>query len=76
MPDTPTKKEKTEISLDESENDSWGEDQKKHGYYYDDAHGYEVYTPEKETDGEARREESEIAPNKKAGPQNGIRQSK
>ena len=24
------------------------EDQKEHGYYYDDAHGYEVYEPEED----------------------------
>ena len=27
---------------------SWSEDQKKHDYYYDDAHGYEVFEPDKE----------------------------
>jgi hypothetical protein len=30
--------------------DSWGQDQKKHEYYYDDAHGYEVYEPDKDDD--------------------------
>jgi hypothetical protein len=28
--------------------DTWSEDQKDHGYYYDDAHGYEKYEPEEE----------------------------
>jgi hypothetical protein len=28
------------------ENGAWGEDQKKKGYYYDDAHGYEIFTDE------------------------------
>ena len=47
MPETP--KKKTEIEDEEAEqNDSWAEDQKERGYYYDDAHGYEVYTPEDE----------------------------
>ena len=23
----------------------WSEDQKSRGYYYDDAHGYEIYKP-------------------------------
>jgi len=32
------------------------EDQKEHGYYYDDAHGYEEYDPEAEGDGDAKTE--------------------
>ncbi len=28
------------------EDGTWEEDQNKHGYYYDDAHGYEVFKPE------------------------------
>ena len=36
--------------------DSWEEDQKKRGYYYDDAHGYEVYVPDEyEDNAEATR---------------------
>lgn len=27
---------------------AWAEDQREHGYYYDDAHGYERYEPEKD----------------------------
>jgi hypothetical protein len=27
---------------------SWSDDQKRREYYYDDAHGYEVYEPEKD----------------------------
>ena len=47
MPETP--KKKTEIENEEAEeNDSWAEDQKERGYYYDDAHGYSVYTPDDE----------------------------
>ncbi len=34
------------------EQSSWAEDQEKHEYYYDDAHGYEVYSPNEETAGE------------------------
>ena len=26
----------------------WSEDQKARGYYYDDAHGYEIYDPEED----------------------------
>ena len=30
---------------------TWSDDQTKHRYYYDDAHGYEAYEPdEEETD--------------------------
>ncbi|MBK8466606.1 MAG: hypothetical protein IPL32_12310 [Chloracidobacterium sp.] len=46
MPETP--KEKRDIEKEknvEREKDSWREDQKKHEYYYDDAHGYEEYDP-------------------------------
>lgn len=25
---------------------TWGDDQEKHRYYYDDAHGYEKYDPD------------------------------
>jgi|GEM_PF-2854235 len=26
-----------------AESDNWADDQKKHSYYYDDGHGYEVF---------------------------------
>jgi len=55
MPETP--KEKREIEKDkhdEPEKASWGEDQRNREYYYDDAHGYEVYKPDEEDDAEAR----------------------
>ena len=46
MPETPKEKRgiKKEKS-DEREKASWAEDQKKREYYYDDAHGYEIYVP-------------------------------
>lgn len=31
-----------------SDADTWGADQKRRRYYYDDSHGYEVYKPESE----------------------------
>lgn len=31
---------------------TWAEDQKKHSYYYDDAHGYEDFDPSEDTDDE------------------------
>lgn len=50
MPRTP----KENCEPDQQEKESWGEDQKRRQYYYDDAHGYEVYDPtddkENETD--------------------------
>lgn len=41
---------------------SWSEDQKKHEYYYDDAHGYEVYVPE-EDDRDSKAEQTNECPN-------------
>lgn len=32
--------------------DNWADDQKEREYYYDDAHGYEEYTPEAEDEPE------------------------
>lgn len=52
MPETPKEKpacepvEPSELDKD----DSWEGDQEKRGYYYDDAHGYEVYVPEEDAD--------------------------
>jgi len=50
MPENPREKKdlekKQEKSCEEKEKSSWSEDQKKHNYYYDDAHGYEVYKPD------------------------------
>jgi len=38
--------------------DSWEDDQKQHEYYYDDAHGYEVYEGnEADDDQESKRGE-------------------
>ena len=41
----------SEEKENERENDAPGEDQKRRSYYYDDAHGYEIYQPD-ESDGE------------------------
>lgn len=30
------------------EKPNWADDQRERGYYYDDAHGYEQYDPEKD----------------------------
>ena len=49
MPETPKKKRDVDNQKSD-EKDSWREDQKERGYYYDDAHGYEVYVPEEDDD--------------------------
>lgn len=42
-------KEREEQEKCETEDrDSWSKDQQEKGYYYDDAHGYEIYQPEEE----------------------------
>lgn len=44
----------------DEDSDSWAEDQKDREYYYDDAHGYEKYVPEEET--EEQCEEPAVKP--------------
>ena len=36
----------------ESDEANWENDQKRRSYYYDDAHGYEVYNPDEEDEEE------------------------
>lgn len=56
MPENPHDKEdlkKKREKLSETpekrdETGAWSEDQKKKSYYYDDAHGYEIYTDEED----------------------------
>jgi len=43
---------KNEEILIESQEDSWAQDQREKNYYYDDAHGYEIYNPEQDEDDE------------------------
>ena len=46
MPKTPNQKHEIDKATKEEHTQaSWGEDQKKHEYYYDDSHGYETYIP-------------------------------
>ncbi|HRI03796.1 MAG TPA: hypothetical protein PLL77_08645 [Pyrinomonadaceae bacterium] len=47
MPETPKQKDKPDGPV-EKDPSNWSEDQQKRGYYYDDAHGYEKYEPEKD----------------------------
>ena len=50
MPEKPKEKPVSENDEAADEQASWSEDQKKHEYYYDDAHGYEKYDPECDED--------------------------
>lgn len=52
MPETPKEKPACEpLGPNEFEKtNSWEDDQEKRGYYYDDAHGYEVYDPDSDED--------------------------
>lgn len=50
MTENPQDKEsippKEEKKRAEDEKNAWAEDQKERGYYYDDAHGYEIFKDE------------------------------
>lgn len=46
----PPKQKPPQPKQNEKETDSWADDQAEHQYYYDDAHGYEVYKPDEEDD--------------------------
>ena len=51
MPETPKKEsvKKTDLVKEQiTEAESWEADQKHREYYYDDAHGYEVFTDTEE----------------------------
>jgi hypothetical protein len=49
----PPKREKVSPEDEKrEENGAWAEDQKERGYYYDDAHGYEIFTDDEEKDEE------------------------
>jgi len=60
MPEKPKEKKdslrKTEkIAEEKRENKNegaWSEDQREKSYYYDDAHGYEIYNPDEDDDEE------------------------
>lgn len=53
MPGKPKEKGKVEKKKPEKgASSSWSEDQKEREYYYDDSHGYEVFDPEQEADGD------------------------
>ena len=57
MPETPKEKYEAEKhEKDAPDAASWGEDQKNHEYYYDDAHGYEIFNPDNEDEDEPAAE--------------------
>ncbi len=55
MPRTP----KDSCEPNEQDEQTWGEDQKRRQYYYDDAHGYEVYDPDDDEDKEVDAEDEQ-----------------
>jgi hypothetical protein len=40
--------EEDEKNLPEADKDNWSRDQLEKSYYYDDAHGYEIYNPDED----------------------------
>jgi hypothetical protein len=57
MPKAPKKEQK--IANNEPEKASWSKDQQTREYYYDDAHGYEVYTADEEEPDEEEKENAD-----------------
>jgi hypothetical protein len=45
---TKDKHSKESVKEEFAEKTSWNNDQKSRRYYYDDAHGYEIYCPEED----------------------------
>jgi hypothetical protein len=56
MPENPKEKNDKESEAEKSrkgksetdEKSSWSRDQREKSYYYDDAHGYEIYNPDED----------------------------
>ncbi len=49
MPKTPKEDSKEfNETVEPPDKDRWSEDQKERSYYYDDAHGYEVFEPDED----------------------------
>ena len=58
MPETPKNKPAAEEKPDkERDTSTWEDDQKRREYYYDDAHGYEVFDPENDDEDDSRVDE-------------------
>lgn len=41
---------KDEVETEEIDRAAWSQDQQQKSYYYDDAHGYEIYNPDEDDD--------------------------
>ncbi len=50
--ETDKKSDETERETDEKNEGAWSRDQREKSYYYDDAHGYEIYNPDEDEDDE------------------------
>lgn len=50
MPRKPKEKVPDDKHRECGDKTAWTEDQKEREYYYDDAHGYEVFDPSEESD--------------------------
>ena len=48
------RREESDAPEDEA---TWAQDQQKRSYYYDDAHGYEIYNPDEDDEDEVNSEE-------------------
>ena len=68
MPKTPKNKPEVEEKPENGPDIStWEEDQKRREYYYDDAHGYEAYDPERDDDSESDERTTPSAENHPVG---------
>lgn len=50
--ESPRRETKTASRPEDADDSAWANDQKNRSYYYDDAHGYEIYDPEKDEEEE------------------------
>ena len=48
--DPPPNSPNEPVSEKRDERNAWRDEQEKHAYYYDDAHGYQEYDPDKDDD--------------------------
>jgi hypothetical protein len=49
-------KENEKHEKPESDESNWERDQEKRSYYYDDAHGYEIYKPEEDEEDDEEKQ--------------------
>jgi hypothetical protein len=58
MQNDPREPDEMDEKRDSVAKDNWADDQKQRGYYYDDAHGYEEFDPERADAEEGDQDES------------------